>query len=87
MVYAVLLKIIHTTHVTLTGVYKSVVNEIDHNRANLVHSACVSLIQRNRQRTRRKNAKPELPFLVPVYLRRREVVYSPSFLGHVVVTN
>ena len=59
MVYAVLLKIIHTTHVTLTGVYK-LVNKIDHNRANLVHSACVTLIQRNEQRALRKNAKPEL---------------------------
>ena len=59
MVYAVLLKIMHTTHVTLTGVYKSVVNEIDHDRAHLVHSSCVTLIQRNGQRALRKNAKPE----------------------------
>ena len=59
MVYAVLLKIMHTTHVTLTGVYKSVVNEIDHDRAHLVHSSCVTLIQRNGQSALRKNAKPE----------------------------
>ena len=59
MVYTVLLKIMHTTHVTLTGVYKSVVNEIDHDRAHVVHSACVTLIQRNGQRVLRKNAKPE----------------------------
>ena len=74
MVYAVLLKIMHTTHVTLTGVYKSVVNEIDHDRAHLVHSSCVTLIQRNEQRALRKmqNRNPEI--LVPVYLRRREVV-------------
>ena len=59
MVCVVLLKIMHTTHVTLTGVYKSVVNEIDHDRAHLVHSSCVTLIQRNGQRALRKNAKPE----------------------------
>ena len=75
MVYAVLLKIMHTTHVTLTGVYKSVVNEIDHDRAHLVHSSCVTLIQSgtgNVRSGKMQNRNPEI--LVPVYLRRREVV-------------
>ena len=85
-----LLKISHTTHVILIGVYKSVVNEIDHNRAKLVHRACVTLIQRNGQQAFRENAKPESRnpgsslYLFEYYYSR---YHTPSFLGHVVVTN
>ena len=93
MVYAVLLKIMHTTHVTVTGVYKSVVNEIDHDRARpqfLRYPYSAERATCAPEKCKTGTPKSWFQFicagvkLFEYYYSRH---HSPSFLGHVVVTN